>query len=166
MQPKKTRAPEVWTGNPCDHVADVWSIAATFVSWINRSVFGPSDFQPGAGFEDGWCITKILRGFETDEDKMPDPPQKRTEENKDYLKYIDNMYQLGRALLTQEDDGTPDSMHVPARPFFAEVLPELGLAPEVEALLRKMLVLDPKKRSTAKALLQSEEYDALLAAAE
>jgi serine/threonine protein kinase len=89
---------------------------------------------------------------------MPAPPPKADLS-------IQKLHKLGIDLLSQEDDGTPESMHVPARPFFAEVLPKLGLASEVGALLRKMLVLDPEKRSTAKALLESKEYKALLAAA-
>ena len=89
---------------------------------------------------------------------MPAPPLNADQ----HIKYL---YKLGIDLLTQKDDKTEGSMHVPAQPFFAEVLPKLGLASEVGALLRRMLVLDPNKRWTAKILLQSQEYRNLLAAA-
>ena len=89
---------------------------------------------------------------------MPAPPLKADQ-------HLKNLHQLGIDLLTQKDDRTIESMHVPAQPFFAKILPKLGLASEVEALLCRMLVLDPRKRWTAKTLLQSQEYGNLLAAA-
>jgi hypothetical protein len=89
---------------------------------------------------------------------MPAPPSNANENLK-------KLYQLGIVLLTQEDDQTDESMHVPAQPFFAEFLPNLGLAPEVGALLRRILVLDPQKRWTAETLLQSQEWGDLLGAA-
>lgn len=141
------------------HPTEVWSLAAAFVSRINKSVFGLSDYKPEHEvFQNAWCLAKISCEFETDTDKMPSPPEGAKE-------YLVGMHNLGRALLTQPDTGYDNSPHIRARLFFEEVAPRLGLADEVIDLLRQMLVLDLKNQSTTTKLLQSNEMAALLARA-
>jgi serine/threonine protein kinase len=159
LQSVAMRAPEVWAGHPCTHVVDVWSIGATLLVWIDKQLLGNKDWKQGTLSSDAWCIAKMIGGFETDDDKMPELSEKArgaTTAN----------YEFGRALLQQPDDGTPESMHVPVRPILTKVVQELGLPPEVVAVLRIMTVLDHTKRPTAKEVLESMEFEELLAAAD
>ncbi|KAL9123799.1 MAG: hypothetical protein Q9217_006810 [Psora testacea] len=154
LQPEAMRAPEVWAGRGCIHVSDVWSIGAAVLVWLKHNVLGPQDVKDGLqAFSDAWCIAKIIRTFETKDDKMPDVDE-------DAAKHVKSMYKLGRKLLTQPDDGTPESMHVTARPF-DEVLRGLALLPQVEALLRRFFVLNSQRRPTAETLFSSQELESL-----
>lgn len=98
-----------------------------------------------------------MRLFENGEVKIPKPPPEAEE-----VTHI--IYNLARDLLTQPDDGTEESMHVPARPFH-KVVQDLGVSPEVEALLQRFFVLRHEERPTAEELLKSREFEALQALA-
>ena len=95
-----------------------------------------------------------MKGFETETDKIPNPPEGAEE-------YLMKMHKFARDLLEQPVENDGDSPHIRARPFFKEVVPRLGLTKEVIGLLKKMMVLNPKKRSTPEDLLESKELAAL-----
>ncbi|KAF1954996.1 hypothetical protein CC80DRAFT_110117 [Byssothecium circinans] len=156
MQPLAMRAPEVWAGYGCRHVSDVYSVGSTIISWLQPGVLGPHDVKPPI-FADAWCIAKMIKLVETENEQAVDPPAGVASD-------IKSMYELGRVLLTQPDDGDDGSMHVPARPL-REVLRRLGTMPEVKALIQILLAPNFQNRLSAEQVLTSKEYKALQHAA-
>ncbi len=156
MQSPAMRAPEVWAGYGCRHVSDVYSVGSTIISWLQPGVLGPHDVKPPI-FGDAWCIAKMIKLVETENERTVDPPT-------DFAGLVKSMYRLGRALLTQPEDDDDGSMHVPARPL-REVLRRLGTTPEVKALLPVLLAPNFQNRLPAGQVLMSKEYETLQHAA-
>jgi serine/threonine protein kinase len=146
------RAPEVWAGYGCRHVSDVYSVGATIISWLQPGVLGSHDVKPPI-FADAWCIAKMIKLVETENEQTVDPPA-------DFASNVKSMYELGRVLLTQPEDEDDGSMHVPARPL-REVLWRLGTTPEVKTLLPVLLAPNFQNRLSAGQVLTSKEYKAL-----
>ena len=157
MQPLAMRAPEVWAGFGCRHVSDVYSVGSTILSWLKPGILGSHDVKSPI-FPEAWCIAKMVKLLETENEQTVDPPDNADDG-------VKSMYKLGRDLLKQPDDGLPGSMHVPARPL-REVLGSLDTTPQVEALLPILLAPNYQERLPASLVLRSKEYRVLQQAAE
>ncbi|KAF2241697.1 hypothetical protein BU26DRAFT_524865 [Trematosphaeria pertusa] len=136
----------------CRHVSDVYSVGSTIISWLQPGVLGPQDVKPPI-FADAWCIAKIIKLVETENEQTVDPPA-------GVASNVKSMYELGRVLLTQPKDDDNGSMHVLARPL-REVLWRLGTMPKVKALLQVLLALNFQNRLPAGQVLTSKKYEAL-----
>ncbi|KAF2453040.1 hypothetical protein BDY21DRAFT_367280 [Lineolata rhizophorae] len=152
MQSPAMRAPEVWAGYGCRHVSDVYSVGSTIISWLQPGVLGSHDVKPPI-FAGAWCIAKVIKLVETENERTVDPPA-------DAASDVKSMYELGRLLLTQPEDDDDGSLHVPARPL-GEALRRLGTTPEVKALLPVLLAPDFQNRLPAGQVLTTKEYEAL-----
>ena len=150
------RAPEVWAGYGCRHVSDVYSVGSTIISWLQPGILGSHDVKPPI-FIDAWCIAKMVKLVETEDERTLDPPA-------GVANTVKSMYELGRVLLTQPEDDDSGSMHVPARPL-RDVLRKMNSTPEVKSLLRLLLAPNFQRRLSAVQVLKSKAYEALQYAA-
>jgi hypothetical protein len=145
--------------------------------WLKPGVLGEHDNKYGGLLQDEWCMAKMIRMFETDENKMPAPPsmtlpEKELDEMPEppsgedrerrlrRVRALQKAYKTAYDLLEQPNDHDEDSMHVPETNF-NDVLKDLKLSPAVESMLRAQLILDWKRRPTAQCLLSSTELHAL-----
>jgi hypothetical protein len=125
---------------------------------LKPNVLGPHDNKLGSLFEEPWCMAKMMCMFKNIGSIMPETPAEA-----EGVRH--KIYNLARELLKQPNDGTKESIHGPVHPF-DEVLRELGVSSEVEAMLRRFFVLNHKDRPTAEVLLKSYELEALQALAQ
>jgi hypothetical protein len=150
------RAPEVWAGYGCRHVSDVYSVGSMIISWLQPGVLGSQDVKSPI-FADAWCIAKMIKLVETENEQTVDPPA-------DVASSVKSIYELGRVLLMQPEEDDNGSMHVPARPL-REVLCRLGTTPELKNLFPVLLAPNFQNRLPAGQVLTSKEYEALQHAA-
>jgi hypothetical protein len=145
--------------------------------WLKPGVLGEHDNKYGGLLQDEWCMAKMIRMFETDIDKipappsieqsekeldkMPDPPSQEDRECRlNRVRALQKAYKVAYDLLEQPNDHDEHSMHVPEN-HLDDVLKDLKLNPAVEAMLNIPLVLNCKRRPTARRLLASTELQTL-----
>lgn len=149
MQPESMRAPEVWTEWGCHHVSDVFSVGSTVLSWLLPGILGPHDTKPPV-LPQGWSIAKLIKLLETEKEQMIDPPAYADDSTK-------SMYQLGRDIPSQNDDGTTNSMHLPTQPL-ADILLNLDTTAQVKKLFPILLAPNFRNRLPAAEVMKTQEY--------
>lgn len=142
-QPYAMRAPEVFLGQPCTSLSHVWAVAALLLSWIKPGVLGAWD-SPHPLINEAWCMAKLRRLFPGWHIPAPEQVGRPT------LKSA-----VESAVLLSEDEEGPQWITP-----FAEETQRLEMPDQLRDLLRLMLVVDPRQRPSASAVLESKEFKA------
>lgn len=137
------RAPEVFLGQPCTKLSQVWAIAALVLCWIKPGVLGAGD-SPHPLINEAWCMAKLKRLFPgwhiPSADQVERPTLKSAVES---------------AVLLSEDEEGPQSILT-----FKEETQKIQMPDQLRDLLRLMLVVDPRQRPSASDVLGSKEFKA------
>lgn len=142
-QPYAMRAPEVFLGQPCTKLSQVWAVAALLLCWIKPGVLGAWD-SPHPLINDAWCMAKLRRLFP--EWHIPTPEQVQRPTLKSAVE---------SAVLLSEDEDGPRWIAP-----FAEETEKFEMPDQLRDLLRLMLVVDSRQRPSASAVLESKEFKA------
>lgn len=142
-QPHAMRAPEVFLGQPCAKLSQVWAVAALLLCWIKPGVLGAWD-SPHPLINDAWCMAKLRRLFPGWHIPTPEQVERPT------LKSA-----VESAVILSEDEEGPRWI----APFDEETQ-KFEIPDQLIDLLRLMLVVDPRQRPSASAVLESKEFKA------
>lgn len=142
-QPYAMRAPEVFLGQPCTKLSQVWAVAAMLLCWIKPGVLGAGD-SPHPLINEAWCMAKLKRLFPEWHIPIPDQVERPT------LKSA-----VESAVLLSEDEEGPRSIL-----SFKEESQKIQMPDQLRDVLRLMLVVDPRQRPSASAVLGSKEFKA------
>lgn len=135
-------APEVYEGRPCVHRSHIWACAAMLLCWMKPGVLGVAGNQFEL-FREAWRIAKIRRLFP---DWSPSPVD-------DDIRQAE--FQLSEELI---EDLPPDIKNITS---LEDEMQTVHMLPEVRDLLRRLFIIDSKKRPSAAEALASEEFQAL-----
>lgn len=142
-QPYAMRAPKVFLGQPCRKLSQVWAIAAILLCWIRPGILGARD-SPHSFVNEAWCMAKLKRLFP--EWRIPTPDQVDRHSLKSAVE---------SAVLLSRDEEGPQSIAP-----FADETQKFKMSKQSRDLLRLMLVVDPRQRPSASAVLESKEFKA------
>lgn len=142
-QPYAMRAPEVFLGQPCNKLSQVWAVAALLLCWIKPGVLGARD-SPHPLINEAWCMAKLRRLFPGWHIPTPEQVERPTLRSA-----------VESAILLSEDDEGPQWI----APFEKETQ-KLKMPDQLRDLLRFMLAVDPRQRPSASAVLESKEFKA------
>ncbi|PWY81600.1 hypothetical protein BO94DRAFT_470166 [Aspergillus sclerotioniger CBS 115572] len=123
-----TRAPETHFYEFCTSASQLWSVGATLLSWINPFLLNYARC-PTPEMIPALCMSKLKRLFP--EWYIPDPGQ----------------LELNNVVKVDLDCIAP----------FETQLTSLGVPREITDVLALMMIIDPKKRPSAKEVLESRE---------
>ncbi|KAG8161542.1 hypothetical protein KVR01_008529 [Diaporthe batatas] len=140
-RPYAMRAPEVFLGQPCIKISQVWAVGALLLCWVKPGILGAWD-SPHPLINEAWCMAKIKRLFP--EWHIPTPEQVERPTLKSAVE--------SAVILSQNEEG-PQSIG-----SFAEETQNLKMPGQLRDLLNLMLVVDPCQRPSASAVLESKEF--------
>ncbi|KAL3477402.1 hypothetical protein BJX99DRAFT_269811 [Aspergillus californicus] len=143
-QPYSMRAPEVFLGQACTKLSQVWAIAAMLLCWIKPGTFGVRD-SPHSLLNEAWSMAKINRLFPHWNIPTPD------EVDRDILKAA-----LDSANRFSDNDELSELQAI--LPLDREIQ-EIEMPQELRDL-RLMLVVNPIGRPSASSVLASKEFRA------
>ncbi|PGH01636.1 serine/threonine protein kinase [Polytolypa hystricis UAMH7299] len=142
-QPYSMRAPEVFLGQACTELSQVWAVSAMLFCWIMPCVLGAWD-SPHFFVNDAWSMAKIKRLFPGW--KIPTPDEIEGHVLKVAVRAARRM--------------SEDERDVQAILPFEEETQKVEMPQQLRDLLRLMLVVNPDKRPSASSVLASTEFRA------
>ncbi|KAJ5788921.1 uncharacterized protein N7518_005932 [Penicillium psychrosexuale] len=140
-QPYAMRAPEVFLGQVCTELSQVWAVAAILLYWIKPGILGVWD-SPYPLLNEAWAMVKIQRLFPYWEI----PPPESIEG--DILKVA---VKSARSL-------SQEMPELQAILPFDEEIKKVEMPQQLRDLLRFVLVPDPTTRPSASSVLASREF--------
>lgn len=135
------RAPEVFLGQACTGLSQVWTVAATLLSWIKPGVLGAAD-SPHFLINEAWCMAKIKRLFPS----WNIPTSDEVEGHR-----LKAAVQSARRMSEEEP-----ALQI-IRPFEEETQ-KVEMPQQLKDLLGLMLEVNPEKRLSASSVLTSNEF--------
>ncbi|KAH9862808.1 hypothetical protein J1614_010901 [Plenodomus biglobosus] len=143
VQSLPARAPEVWQGFPCRHSSDVWSFAATKLTYklSPLGLFGPGD-KLIEGHTEAYCIAKIICLVGPLSHQVTCEAYKEEFELAEQLAVMN--HPLGPMKLIDRGNWRKELQDIPDPPVPQDLLD----------FIEFLLVIDPDKRPTASDALQ------------